>query len=362
MRILMVHDAALEGGYGAERYVARLVAGLEAAGDEVDVVAGEIQHRGAARLRDVWDPAARRLVAERIERFRPDVVHHHNIARELSATVLSAADAPQVMTVHDQRLLGAREHAWFTPHGGWELLGAATVRRAARRRLAATIGVSEPVSDLLRRRGFPAVTTVPVPAPDRLVESVPVDRCHDLVVLARLAPDKGVDVVLQAFRRLVRARRLPDAARLMIAGDGPAAAELHAAAAELGDRVRFLGVLAEPAVSRLLATARVVVVASIPQRRPEGSSMTLVEAAAHGRPVVGSDDPAVRHLADSLGNTVVVPSADPDAMADAIARLFDDPAEATRLGAAGLDAVECRHSIAAVTAATQAVYRTVVRG
>ena len=61
MRVLMVHDEPIDGGYGAEAYVRRLVGGLRAAGDEVEVVAGERPPSPArARLLDLWDPAARR--------------------------------------------------------------------------------------------------------------------------------------------------------------------------------------------------------------------------------------------------------------------------------------------------------------
>ena len=163
MRVLVVHDEPLEGGYGAEAYVRRLVGGLRDAGDVVDVVAGQRRHRGAAKILDLRDPAARRLVADRARVSNAEVIHFHNISRELSATVLAATRLPKVMTLHDYRLLGAREHSVLTPQRAVEALGASSVLRAARQRLTATIGVSDAVAAAAREAGLPSVSTVPVP-------------------------------------------------------------------------------------------------------------------------------------------------------------------------------------------------------
>lgn len=352
----MVHDEPLDSGYGAESYVRRLVSGLRTAGASVEVIAGERRHRGPSKLLDLWDPLARRLVCERARRFQPDVIHHHNISRELSASVLTAAPTvPAVMTVHDQRILGAREHHSGTPRGIVEAIGARTVSHAARRHLAATIGVSDRLSELLRAADFPDVSTVAVPGADPVGPTRPAQRCHDVAVVARLAADKGVDTALDAFRLLG-----DDAgrSRLLIAGDGPLREALARQARPLGDRVQFLGRLDEREVSALLGRVRLVVVASIPGRRPEGSSLAVVEAAAHGRPVIGSDDPAVAEVLARTGAGDTVRAADPQALATAIRRyLASDPlvAEVSERARAGATV----HSIAAVAQATCEVYRKV---
>lgn len=355
MRVLVVHDEPLESGYGAESYVRRLVSGLRTAGDAVEVLAGERRHRGASKLLDLWDPLARRLVTERARRFRPDVIHHHNIARELSASVLAAAPTvPAVMTVHDQRILGAREHGRRSPRGFIETVGARAVSHAARRHLAATIGVSDRLSEMLRAAEFPAVSTVPVPAADSVAPTRPAEDCHDVAVVARLAADKGLDTAIAAFRILgADAGR----SRLLIAGDGPLRAELAREAAPLGDRVEFQGRLDEGAVSALLGRVRLVVVASIPGRRPEGSSLAVVEAAAHGRPVIGTDDPAVAEVLGRTGAGDVVPAGDPQALADAIRRYLGDDSLVASVAARGRQGAQA-HSIAAVTRATREVYRS----
>lgn len=358
MRVLLVHDEPLEGGYGAEAYVRRLAAGLRDAGDTVDVIAGERCHQGAAKLLDMWDPAARRLVASRARAIDAEVVHHHNISRELSASVLSATDVPQVMTIHDRRLFGAREHPVGSPHRVVETIGASAVLRTARRRLTATIGVSEEMSRLARGAGLPAVSTVPVPAAEPVGVLVPAAQCRDLLVAARLAPDKGIDVVIDAFTRL---GEQAGTARLLIAGAGPQEAALRTRARALGSRVEFLGWLDETELSGLLGRVRALVVASIPGRRPEGSSLSAVEAARHRRVVIGSDDPAVAEVVTGLGAGPVVPAGDVAALTAALEQVLTDDAAVAAYSEAGSKA-EVRHSIESVAAATREVYRRAVGG
>ena len=357
MKILMVHDESLDGGYGAESYIRRLVSGLHTAGDELSILAGERRHHGAGKLFDPWDPIARRLVAERAAEFGPDLIHHHNIGRELSASVLTAAPGvPAVMTVHDQRILGAREHPTRSLRGIAEVVGSEAVSRVARRRLAATIAVSDRLGLLLSTAGFPDVTTVPVPALDPVEKLRPAQDCRDIAVIARLAPDKGIDHVIDAFTALGADAR---GARLLIAGDGPERAALQDRARGLGERVAFLGRLGEAGVSSLLGRVRAVVVASVPGRRPEGSSLAVVEAATHGRPVIGSDDPAVQEVVDRLGAGVIVPAGNSAALLVELRRLLSDDELVAAIAAHSQPAAS-GHTIAAVTAATRAVYQHVL--
>ncbi len=359
MRVLIVHDEPVEGGYGAEAYVRRLVEGLCDAGDAVEVMAGARRHRGPAKAFDLWDPVARRMLAETVERFRPDVVHHHNVARELSASVLGAASGvPSVMTLHDRRLFGAREHARGTPHRMVEAAGAAAVLRSARRHLTATIGVSDAVSDLARAAGLPDVSTVPVPAAEPVGVLVPAAQCRDVLVAARLAPDKGIDVVIDAFAAIAESVA---GSRLLIAGDGPQRDALARRARGLGSRVSFLGWLDEPELSAQLGRTRVAVVASVPGRRPEGSSLAAVEAAVHGRAVIGCDDPAVAEVVGGLGAGPVVPAGDVTRLAAELRRLLEDDEAVASYAEAGARHARA-HSITVVTAATRAVYSKVIAG
>jgi glycosyltransferase involved in cell wall biosynthesis len=230
------------------------------------------------------------------------------------------------------------------------------VLRAARRRLTATIGVSDAVSDLARAAGLPSVSTVPVPAAAPVGVLVPAQQCRDVVVIARLAADKGIDVVIDAFAAIAQD---VDPSRLVIAGDGPQRDALQRRARPLGSRVSFLGWLDELELSGLLGRSRVVVVASLPGRRPEGSSLSAVEAAMHGRPVIGCDDPAVAEVVVALGAGPVVPAGDPVALSTELRRLLTDDAAVASYAAAASAGAQ-RHAIESVTAATRAVYSAAI--
>jgi glycosyltransferase involved in cell wall biosynthesis len=223
MRVLMVNDLPIESGWGAEAHVGRLAAALEATGDDVDIFAGEITHRGAGKALDLWDPRARRALRERAERFGPDVVHHHNVLRELSVSVLGVpSGVPTVMTVHEHRLLGVpdrpqrgvREFVTI-PLSGFQ-------RRVVRRRVDLVIGVSRHMTSKLEAAGFPRVAHVPQFAalPPASVRERPVDDATDVVVASRLSREKGIPVLVEAFARIADRH---EGTRLIVAGDGPEA-------------------------------------------------------------------------------------------------------------------------------------------
>lgn len=363
MRVLVTNDLPSGGAGGVEQYLERLVAELEAAGDDVELFAGEVRHEGVRKVLDVWDPWARRAVAERARHVGAQVVHHHNVVRELSAAVLGATPGiPTVLTVHDHRLLGSPD----VPDVG---IGGAVQRwvkrpldrRVARRTVDHVIAVSGVLAARLRAVGFSAVTHIPLPG--RLPEPgalSPPSACHDVVYAGRLSHDKGVLDLLEVFGGI--ADHHPGF-RLRIAGDGPLRGAVEQAAARVVGRVEVLGRLAQPALAAVLSGARVVVVPSrggpaAGEGRPEGASMVVVEAALHGRPVVVGADPAVREVAGALGVTADAASG----MAAAIERLLVDGALADRLGERGRAAAVERHDPARVAARVREVHALVVRG
>lgn len=331
MRVLCVNDRRVDdpAAGGAEVYLSRLVAGLRASGDDVSVFAGDVSHAGVGRVLDVWDPLARRRLAALVARQRPDVVHFHNVTRELSVASL-LVPAPRVLTAHDMTLAGTPDPRRSAVVGAADRLVKRPLDRlVARRCVDEIVAVSRPVGERLRMAGFPRVTVLPVPVAAPIISPHPVSECSDVVFAGRWSADKGVLVLIEAWRRICR--ELPES-RLVLAGDGPLRAEVERAVAGLP--VDLLGRLAPEGVSRLLGRARVVVVPSMPQLRPEGASLATAEAAAHGRPVVCSDDPAVLDVASALPGCTAVPAGDVDRLSFAIRRLVVDREFAVRQGAA----------------------------
>ena len=361
MRVLLVNDLHPDEGWGTEVHIRRLAAALADAGDDVELFAGEVTHRGLGKALDLWDPLARRSLSARAAAFRPDVVHHGNVVRELSTSVLGVPrDVPAVMTFLDHRLAGSGDY----DHRSLRGLADAIVKRPldtriARRRLDACIAVSAPLAERLRALGFRRVHHVPVYSLDPVVALQPVTASRDIGYVGRLTPDKGIDVLAAAFGSL--AERFPDA-RLRVAGEGPERQRLEQLDARLGGgRVQLLGRLDETGVSALLAGVRLVVVPSLPGRRPEGSPLAAVEAARHGRPLVASDDPGLVETVRLLGAGEIVPAGNVTALADALSRLLADDDLAARWSAASTAAAEQQFATAHVTEQVRAVHDTVVR-
>jgi glycosyltransferase involved in cell wall biosynthesis len=348
VRVLLVNDLPPGPGSGVEVHLARLADGLRAAGDDVELFAGEIVHRGAARVLDVWDPGARRKLAARAATFRPDVVHHHHVVRELSASVLGVPPGvPQVLTVHDFRLLGDGD-ASVGPARAAKRAKARLDRWIARQHVDLTIAVSEPLADALRHADFAPVVYVP---PFAGPPSEPPPRpsaCLNVAFAGRLAEDKGLGVLADAWPAVLDAH---PCARLSVAGDGPLALRLAAL-----DRVDQLGAVSADSVRDMFTSARVVVVPSVPGLRAEGTPTVAIEAALCGRPLVVSDDPGLEAFAVASGGAVVTRGGDPGALAKAIIRLLDDDLLADELGAAGAAHAAVHHTIEAGVATLRALY------
>jgi glycosyltransferase involved in cell wall biosynthesis len=144
------------------------------------------------------------------------------------------------------------------------------------------------------------------------------------LVVARLAPEKGIDVAIDACR----SAGVP----LVVAGDGPELAVLQERAAR-GRRgapagavaqVRFAGRVDDAELARLRAGASI---ALVPSRSPETFGLAAAEAMSAGLPVAASRVGALPELVEEGS---LVPPNDPDALARAIARLAGDRAAGER--------------------------------
>lgn len=157
-------------------------------------------------------------------------------------------------------------------------------------------------------------------------------RGAHLVVTRNLEPIYDNATALRALA-IVRGRQ--PAATLTIAGSGPELAALQALAAELGvaDAVRFAGRLDRDAVAALYRDADIALNPSTVDNMPN----SLLEAMASGVPIVSTDVGGVPFIVQDGTTALLVPPGDPRSMADAALRLLDNPAEAARLAASGLE-------------------------
>jgi len=361
-RVLVVNDLPPDGGPGsggAEVYMRRLIAGLRDAGDDVSVFTRSGPRSAMSKPLAMWDPLTRRALRARVREFRPDVVHVHNVLRELSASVFGAvADVPTVMTVHDLRLVGVTMGTGSAARNALDRLVKQPLDTAlARRHVDIALPVSAEIAGRLRAAGFAQVREVPAPAPSPVTATTPPSTSTTVLFVGRLSADKGVDVLLDAWPDVSAA--VP-AADLVVVGDGPERT-LLAQRADLLDGVQFTGRLDELDVSRALGSARVVAVPSLPAVRPEGAPLVVVEAATHGRPVVTSDDAGLVELVDRLGHGVITPAGDPQSLAAALVTVLTDDGLADRLGGIGA-ARAAEHAPERVVSAVREAYADAIRG
>lgn len=137
---------------------------------------------------------------------------------------------------------------------------------------------------------------------------------------------KGLDTLLQAVARLARGR--PEL-QLRLAGrgkDGDRVAEMVRALG-IERNVRMLGAVSEDERRRLFAGASVQLMPS----RFEGFGMVAAEAMAAGVPLVAAAAGSLPEVVDAPNGGRLVPADDPAALADAVARLLDSPAERSEL-------------------------------
>jgi glycosyltransferase involved in cell wall biosynthesis len=156
-----------------------------------------------------------------------------------------------------------------------------------------------------------------------------------IVVTRNLEPIYDIPTALRALAK-VRAR-FP-AVRLTIAGSGPELASLLRLAQELGiaDAVRFTGRLDSEEIAALYREADLLLNPSTVDNMPN----SLLEGMASGVPIVSTDVGGVPYLVEHERTALLVPARDVDAMAAAIARVFEDAGLRGGIVAAALHA--CR--------------------
>jgi glycosyltransferase involved in cell wall biosynthesis/O-antigen/teichoic acid export membrane protein len=349
-RVLMYTDATERGG--AEQALGSLIKALDGSVDlTVSGVEAEVVQWLAAQrpgtpavvlppVRNKRDlrPIYRHWRAVRA--LRPDVFHA-NLRHPWSCQygLLAAALRPRTRIV-------AVEHA---------LTEAASPRqRRLRRALGGWIDCEVSVGDGPARAveelvGYPEgkVRVLRNPVPDLVVEPAPRESTGPVIgAIARLSPEKGLDVLLHALTEL------PDAT-LVVAGDGPERATLEQLARELGidERVRFLGWRED--VRSILASIDVLALPS----RSEGVPLVIVEAMLCGIPTVATAVGGVPEVVLDEETGLLVPAEDRHALAVALARLLGDPELRTRMGLRGREMALDRYSPATAARAFEEIYR-----
>ncbi len=246
--------------------------------------------------------------------------------------------------------------ARHTPRGPWARIGRLGGYYSLKyyRGFDHLVANTEDIAEWIVSQGWPAgkVSCIPnfaaappqAEAVDRASLATPPD-VPLLLAMGRLHENKAHDVSLQALVQL------PDA-WLWIAGVGPLEAKLRGMAEALGvaDRVRFLGWRTD--ASALYRTADVCIFPS----RFEPLGNVVIQAWAHGLPVVAAASQGPGALIREGQDGLLVPIDDPDALAGGARRLLADQALRARFARAGAARVEAEFSEAAVVGQWKALF------
>jgi glycosyltransferase involved in cell wall biosynthesis len=169
-------------------------------------------------------------------------------------------------------------------------------------------------------------------------------------IIGRLVALKNHDVFLQA------ARKVSDAApnvRFLVIGDGPLFEPLKDAARDLGiqDRVTFTGWRND--VARIIPALDIYSLCS----RTEGLNMTVLEAMAFRKPVVGTDISGINDLVVPGESGLLVAPGDASSLTEGLLRLVSNAGDRGRMGQRGRELIEERYTVDRMIDRTLVLYK-----
>jgi glycosyltransferase involved in cell wall biosynthesis len=349
MRVAHVHR--IRGIGGSERHLLTLLPALAELGVEPVLVGLDDPGWEVAPFYDalgvpaVHVPAPRDLdplLAPRLRRAlraaRPDVVHTHLVHADVYGA-LAAGRALLVSTKHndDPFRRGPFRH----------------VERLLARRAARVIAIT----DALRRFqvetvGLPAAKVATVhygldePPPAWGENELELPHGPIVAAIARLVPQKGVDVAVRALAGLD--------ATLVVLGEGPERGSLEALARELGVRLVLPGRV--PDVAAVLRGADVLVHPA----RWEGFGLAVLEAMLCSLPVVATRVSSIPEIVVDGETGLLVPAEDAPALHAALERVLGDADLRMRLGQAGRERARREFSVERMARRTLDVYEGVL--
>jgi glycosyltransferase involved in cell wall biosynthesis len=311
---------------------------LEAHNDAIDTIAQKFK----TALLVPYSPPSRKLVADRIRHFRPDIVHVHNFFPALTPSVYDAcreAQVPVVQTLHNYRLMCANAllfrqgkvcteclgHAFPLPairHGCYRnsrigsaavaaMIGVHRMRNTWTRRVTRFIALTEFARDLFTAEmgiGQEQIVVKPNAAADPGLGD---GSGGYALYIGRFSQEKGIDTVLDAARSS-DGFGIP----LKIAGSGPLQSKVEEA--QIPGRLEYLGQQNPASVRQLMRQARVLL---IPSAWYEGLPMVVPEAFGAGLPIIASRIGSLQTLIEEGGNGLLVAPGNPGALAQAVRRV-----------------------------------------
>jgi glycosyltransferase involved in cell wall biosynthesis len=328
----------------------------------------------------IYSTEAARRIRELIELTRPQVAHAHNIYHHLSPSVLvevSRRNIPVVLTLHDLKLM-CPAYKMHTQGAICEDCRGGALRNVIKNRcIKNSTAMSALVwleSTIHKSLNLYAATVTRFVVPSRFLltkfsewgvdtsrfvhipNSVDVDAmpCEGapgeaFVYFGRLVPEKGVATLIKAAARAN--------VRLRIVGTGPDESNLRRLAASLGGDVEFTGYLTGSALRAAIASARAVV---IPSELYENAPISLMEASALGRCVIGADIGGIPELIREEETGFTFASGNIDALVEVLTKVQRlSVARLRSMGTAGREWMRAEFTPAAYFNRMSGLYREI---
>lgn len=347
-RIVMVCHSHSIGGI--ERHVLSLSAGLTAAGHRIAFAGPKDGWLGRAMqaaghegidipMHGMLDPISAWRLRRFARKWNADILHGH--AQRGARYAHWAADGrlPMIATAHST-------NAWVRFKHDHQIIA---VSNAVRHFLLTKGFAQENVTAI--HLGVPDLGLAAAPAPGPIALARPLM----LGMLARLEPVKGHDLALKAINILRHV--LP--VRLTFIGptDTEWARKMKALTNEMGlmDHVIFQGETAD--IKSVFDRLDVMLA---PSRR-EALSLSLIEAAASGRPSIGTNVGGIPEVVEDDISGILVPAEDPEALAAAILKIGRDDAMRLRMGRAAREVFEGRFTPERMITETERAYDRAIR-
>ena len=356
MKVLLAHNRYRLVG-GEDRHVALLRQALDDAGVETrlfeprsDGLTSSRARRLAAAALLTYHPGGGGIGGI-LEEWRPDVVHFHNTwplltpaalrlsKRAGTAVVLTAHNTrfacpggtctiethPAVNGLADNRCLAGSSLRCALRHNPRGSLGESLAYGFAQdaqrslhlvsRWVDEIIAPSTYVSEMLELAGAPMdrVTLIPHGVPERAPAS---GEPRFALYAGRITPEKGIGTLIEA------AAAAPDVP-VAAAGEGPLLARLRASS------IQHLGMLDREGMDRAMAEAAFTI---IPSESHENLPYGVIESLAAGKPVIATEVGGLPEVVRDGETGLIIPPASPDALAEALRRLWSDPGLTKRLG------------------------------
>ena len=317
-----------------------------------------------------------RNIAQLIDKVRPDLMHCHNVYHQITPSIISVAKSrgiPVLLTLHDfkplcptyLRLRAGRPcslcldghfHHVLTKRCADGSIGQSALLYAEAV-IQRWLGSYEKVDRFLAPSQFMRNAAVHRFRPERvalLYNGVDTDEIKAstkdegyVLYLGRLSKEKGVHTLLSAHETA-------GTWDLVVAGTGPLAEDLQ----RRYRKARFAGHLTGSQLKGAIDCASAIVV---PSEWYENCPMSVLEAMAHGKPVVASRIGGIPELVIDGETGVLFEPGNASDLARQVSQLMNNPTLRARMGAAGRERAVQQFSIEKHNANLLAVYRSLLR-